>query len=226
MTQLTHDELSSLIEAYESELRKLNFRVDLTKKTLEELYVLLRNKSDSKLPELQKMQPTPEIEPEPEPAPAAEAAPVEEEEVAIAEPAAPAAPAPAVEKSPKSAPKPRRKRSKIDASEPPQGIDTGKGYRLSEWDNVILHAVYNANYPLTYNEMFEEGMKYVHQSGADLIEPQVKGKINRALQKLCANRGIVLKFPHEGRGYTYGLNTWVDAEGNLQPEHDRPEAEA
>lgn len=213
MTQLTHDELSSLIDAYESELRKLSFRVDLTTKTLEELYVLLRDKSESKLESQQQVTPEPVAAPEPVSAPAPSPAP---EPTPVAEVAMEAP-------EPKSAPKPRKKRSKIDASTPPPGIQTGKGYRLSEWDNVVLHAVHNANYPLTYNEIFEDSMKYVNQNGIDLIEPQVKGKINRSLQKLVVRRGTLVKLPFDGRGYTYGLNHWMDEAGALSAGHDRPE---
>lgn len=210
MTHLTHDELSSLIEAYESELRKLKFRVDLTTKTLEELYQLLRAKSESRIAPLEQEQESPAA-------------------VTVSEPVAPASRA--VEKPKEEKPKEekiepavksRKKRSKIDASTPPPGIETGKGYRLSEWDNVVLHAVYNAGYPLTYNEMYEESMKYTTQNNLGFTESQVKGKINRTLQKLCVRREILLKHPYDGRGYTYGLYFWNSETGELAAEFQRP----
>ena len=95
------------------------------------------------------------------------------------------------------------------------------GYRLSEWDNVIIGAITKTNELLPKEELLKHLVAWARKNEPAMKEAEVEAKLTRVLQKLSGQRGV-LGTHRSGlrRGYHYGLKEWFFASsGKLRKQH-------
>lgn len=135
---------------------------------------------------------------------AAPAAPKRRGRPAKAKPAADASAAPkrrgrpalsAEEKAARAAAKPKKAAAKGKRGRKPSH---------SEWDKVVLRTITKADKPLPNADLLP-GIKRVSKKAGESLEMKdVRSRLNRVIVKLT-KAGTIAKFPHDGKGYAYGL---------------------
>lgn len=98
---------------------------------------------------------------------------------------------------------------------------TGGGYRLSNWDNVVLDAVAKRNQLLPKEDILKAVLEWAAANEPELKPDEVEAKLTRVLQKLSGKRGA-LGTHRSGlrRGYHYGLKEWFfSSSGSLRKQH-------
>ncbi len=108
-------------------------------------------------------------------------------------------------------------RKKVKAA----GKPAKKGYRLSDWDNFMVNTLKEHNTALVTGEFLSLAKEKVDQEGKIMSDGEIRGKINRSIQKLANKRGLMRKVPHKGKGYAYALAEWVDDKGQLKDDFHR-----
>ncbi len=194
MSHLTKLEIEDLINRYRSEMRKLQYQINNVQHAINDLYSLMPDSGS----------------------------------VNGASPAKPAASAPSTMSTVDSPAKPAAAKEKVTtAQEEEEDEDDlnieqlGKGYRLSDWDLLIINALKSEKKVLINSDLFEAGRRKVEKDGVKMSDQDIKGKLNRSLHKLANKRGALKKIPHTGRGFAYALSTWVDKNGNLKDKYQR-----
>lgn len=95
------------------------------------------------------------------------------------------------------------------------------GYRLSEWDNVVINAITKTNELLPKEELLKHVIAWARKNEPAMKESEVEAKLTRVLQKLSGKRGV-LGAHRSGlrRGYHYGLKEWFfTSSGKLRKQH-------
>lgn len=98
---------------------------------------------------------------------------------------------------------------------------TGGGYRLNEWDQVVMNAIDKQNMLLPKEDLHVAVMEFAKKSAPEMTEEEVQAKLTRVLQKLSGKRGV-LGTHRSGlrRGYHYGLKDWFfESSGLLRKQH-------
>lgn len=223
VNELTAAELKDLLNTFESDKRKLSYRLQQIDRTISDLQRMIDRFGTGNLPEPSFSEP--------------EEQEAQTEVTAEAPKAAPVAPSnnEAKEELPASAPK-RGRRSRItqapaDSTPPatlkrksPKKSKKAKGYRLSEWDTALMEGLKKAKHPLINQELYQllEDKNQQEQHGLD--EKDIRGKLNRSLHKLANKREELIKVDYEGKGFAYALRRWVTPEGQLKDKFEREAA--
>ena len=95
------------------------------------------------------------------------------------------------------------------------------GYRLSEWDNVIVDAITKRNELLPKEELKKHLIGWARKNEPAMKEDELEVKLTRVLQKLSGKRGVLGTY-RSGlrRGYHYGLKDWFfQSTGKLRKQH-------
>jgi hypothetical protein len=95
------------------------------------------------------------------------------------------------------------------------------GYRLSDWDQMVVNAITKANRLLPREDLKLQALAWARKNEPLMKEPEIEIKLTRVLQKLSGKRGI-LGAHRSGlrRGYHYGLKDWFFASsGALRKQH-------
>lgn len=79
------------------------------------------------------------------------------------------------------------------------------GYRLSDWDQVLIEAVNQARQPLKKTDLDALFQGHDLAKKAKMNDEAVYTKVSRVLHKLANKRGILKKVPIEGKGFAYTL---------------------
>lgn len=98
---------------------------------------------------------------------------------------------------------------------------TGGGYRLNEWDQVVMDAIAKQNMLLPKEDLHLAAMEFAKKTAPEMTEEEVQAKLTRVLQKLSGKRGV-LGTHRSGlrRGYHYGLKDWFfESSGLLRKQH-------
>ncbi|MEX1132006.1 MAG: hypothetical protein WEC15_02170 [Flavobacteriales bacterium] len=93
---------------------------------------------------------------------------------------------------------------------------SGGGYRLNEWDKMILDTIGGRNQLLPKEELLAATLEWAKKNEPALSAEEVEAKLTRVLQKLSGRRGE-LGAHRTGlrRGYHYGLKEWFFASSGL-----------
>jgi hypothetical protein len=100
-------------------------------------------------------------------------------------------------------------------------VVTGGGYRLSEWDSMVLDAIKKADQLLPKEAIMAAATAWAKKNAPDMSAEDIEAKITRVLQKLSGRRGQ-LGTHRSGlrRGYHYGLKDWFfTSSGLLRKQH-------
>lgn len=98
---------------------------------------------------------------------------------------------------------------------------TGGGYRLNEWDQVVMDAIAEKNMLLPKEDLYTAALEFAKKNSPEMTEEEVQAKLTRVLQKLSGKRGV-LGTHRSGlrRGYHYGLKDWFfESSGLLRKQH-------
>lgn len=116
-------------------------------------------------------------------------------------------------------PKPKAKPATKSSSKTTTKSDSTGGYRLSDWDTMILDGLASRQKVMISADLLELGKKKVANENLGLDEKQIQGKINRSLQKLANKRGVLSKTDYPGKGHAYGLAEWADPSGEIRKKY-------
>lgn len=87
--------------------------------------------------------------------------------------------------------------------------ETGRGYRLNDWDNMVAGAIAKADKPLAKKELLEKTSAWAKKTYAGMSDAEVEQKLTRTLQKLSGKRGVLGQHrTGRQRGVHYGLVDW------------------
>lgn len=95
------------------------------------------------------------------------------------------------------------------------------GYRLSEWDNVVVQAIEKSQRLLPKADLLKHLTTWAKKNEPKMKADEVELKLTRVLQKLSGKRGVLGTY-RSGlrRGYHYGLKNWFFAtSGKLRKQH-------
>jgi len=101
-----------------------------------------------------------------------------------------------------------------------------KPYKLSDWDNMIMDSIRNAGRPLINTEIFDTLKSLAIEKGLSWDDDKAKAKINQCLIKLANRRDDLKKISYEGRGYAYAVAEWEGERGKLPREIKKTKAPA
>lgn len=93
------------------------------------------------------------------------------------------------------------------------------GYRLNEWDNMVVGAIKNADRLLSKEELRDKATAWAKKAHPKLTADELDVKLTRSLQKLSGKRGVLGK--HRSglqRGLHYGVIDWF-FNGKLRKEN-------
>ena len=106
----------------------------------------------------------------------------------------------------KRATPPRKSAVSAASATPVKATKADKGgYRLSDWDQVLIEAVNKARQPLKKTELDALFQGHDLAKKAKMDDEAVYTKVSRVLHKLANKRGILKKVPTEGKGFAYTL---------------------
>lgn len=93
------------------------------------------------------------------------------------------------------------------------------GYRLNDWDNMIVGAIKEADRLLTKEELRTKAAAWAKKAHPKLNADELEVKLTRTLQKLSGKRGVLGKY-RTGlqRGFHYGITDWF-FNGKLRKEN-------
>lgn len=220
VNELTAAELKDLLNTFESDKRKLSYRLQQIDRTIADLQRMIDRFGAGNLPE-------PSF-----------AEPMQEEKQEEVTPESPKEDTPTADEPVEVASTPTRtrgRRSRITQapestasaaikSKTTKKRKKAKGYRLSEWDTALMEGLKKAKHPLINQELYQllEDKNQKEQHGLD--EKDIRGKLNRSLHKLANKREELIKVNHEGKGFAYALRRWVTPEGELKEKFERQAA--
>jgi hypothetical protein len=100
-------------------------------------------------------------------------------------------------------------------------VVTGGGYRLSDWDSMVIGAIEKAGQLLPKESIMAAATAWAKTNAPEMSAEDIEAKITRVLQKLSGRRGQ-LGTHRSGlrRGYHYGLKDWFfTSSGLLRKQH-------
>lgn len=235
-------EKQQLVDSYQSDIKKLQFQISLLKDAVTELKEGIRldrasapavesaaapatpaKKATARKPRTTKGRGRPKKTSKAAAAPAAETADVKE-----APAAKKAAPAKATAR--KSAAKTTRakKAAAPKAEKPATPAKRGRkpnqklgGYRLSDWDQMIVDGIKDAGKALIKTELLDLAAKKNAAENLKMDEQAINVKISQSLHKLANRRDDLVKVAFPGRGFAYALAEWKTAKGDLPKKYLR-----
>ncbi|MCG8699629.1 MAG: hypothetical protein MI922_16360 [Bacteroidales bacterium] len=92
------------------------------------------------------------------------------------------------------------------------------GYKLSDWDKLVIASIKTSNQPLLTYEIIDYVRANTASYGLSDDIKLVKNKVTRSLQKLVNRRGDLAKAEYEGKGFIYALPDWINNRGKLVKE--------
>jgi hypothetical protein len=201
MQDLKKNELADLVYRYESEVRKLEFQLQKTKETIQDLKQRMVSASLT----------TPAGTAATEAPKPRRGRPKKTEEQTAAQNGA----------TQKAVNKPKRKRGRPKGSTNKKKVvrRVKDGYRLSEWDTFIINSLKEANKVLVNSDLMDLGKEKVQKENLKLDDIQLRGKLNRSIHKLANKRGKLVKVDFPGKGFAYGLEDWADKSGNVKAKY-------
>lgn len=218
--QLSGDEIQLLLDSYQSELRRLQYKSRKAEENIAELQLMRRDL----LTGTQAVPATPVASLEtPVTATIAPITTVEEppvhvetkhEDVQVTAPEVSEEETEAVEESEVHKSRKGVNPAILEAS----GETVPQGYKLSEWDTFLLEMLEDENRLMINHELLELAFKRAKALGSTLSDKQIKGKVTRSLNKLVNKRGYIMKAKYQGKGHAYGLAQWFFKNGNVKQE--------
>jgi hypothetical protein len=94
----------------------------------------------------------------------------------------------------------------------------GKGYRLSEWDLFVMQSLDKGNKSMITSDFVDAAQT---DETINLGPTEIKIKLNRSLHKLANKKGLLVKVEHEGRGFAYAKQEWLNSRGELPKKYAR-----
>ncbi len=199
-TNLNALQTKGLIDLYHSELKKLEFQIEKTRQTIEELedHLAYRQQIEEGVGTTVSAAKTRTAAPRKRrgrpPKKKTASAPKESKAKEVAE------------KTTKT------KKEVIQASRKPMQ----RQRKLSKWDTFVLTAIRKAKRPLISSEILKISEKENAKTDK-MSDVQLKRKLNQVLHKLANKRGDLEKIPYDGKGHSYALPDWVE-NGKLKKE--------
>jgi hypothetical protein len=83
------------------------------------------------------------------------------------------------------------------------------GYKLSEFDEMIMEALRTHNHVLINADFIQFITDKLNAAGTPEDHEEIKKKVSRSLHKLTAKRDDLLQVEHSGRGMAYAFPEWV-----------------
>lgn len=95
------------------------------------------------------------------------------------------------------------------------------GYRLSEWDNLIINGIKSADRALIKSELLELAFAKNNAEKLGMDEQELNVKISQSLHKLANRRDDLVKVSFPGRGFAYAIPSWMTNKGELPRKYMR-----
>lgn len=95
------------------------------------------------------------------------------------------------------------------------------GYRLSEWDNLIIDGIKSADRALIKSELLELAFAKNKDEKLGMDEQELNVKISQSLHKLANRRDDLVKVSFPGRGFAYAIPSWMTNKGELPRKYMR-----
>lgn len=95
------------------------------------------------------------------------------------------------------------------------------GYRLSDWDQLIVDGIKNAGKALIKSELLDMAAQKNDAENLKLDEQALNVKISQSLHKLANRRDDLFKIDFPGRGFAYALSEWKTSKGDLPKKYTR-----
>ena len=224
-SRLGLDEVQALIQTYTAEKAKLEFQLRNTNEIIEELLKQESKLSRKAAKAIEKAAKS-ALRPKRGPGrPPKSDKPAEEPGVAPKQRGRPPKAASAAVEAPKRRGRPPKAKSatkstaKSSARSAKSKSGNAEGYRLSDWDNLLLDTLEQKGKALKkveIDEIFKDFAKTVEPGWSDA---QVYTKASRVIHKLANKRGVIRKQDIPGKGYAYGLSTWFAKNGKIKKDH-------
>lgn len=95
------------------------------------------------------------------------------------------------------------------------------GYRLSEWDQLIVDGITKAGKALVKNELLDLAEAKNKEDNLKMDMQAINVKISQSLHKLANRRDDLVKVPFPGRGFAYALAEWKTSKGDIPKKYQR-----
>lgn len=95
------------------------------------------------------------------------------------------------------------------------------GYRLSDWDTMIVDGITTAGKALIKSELLDLAAQKNSAEKLGLDEQALNVKISQSLHKLANRRDDLVKVSFPGRGFAYALSSWKTSKGDLPKKYIR-----
>lgn len=89
------------------------------------------------------------------------------------------------------------------------------GYRLSEWDSLIVDGIKQAGKALIKPELLSLAEQKSKAEKLGMDDAAINVKISQCLHKLSNRRDDLLKVNYPGRGFAYALAEWKNSKGEV-----------
>lgn len=114
----------------------------------------------------------------------------------------------------------KSKEASIPSIEKPDADASKGGYKLSEFDEMIMEALRAKNHVLINADFIEYITDKLIAAGKPEEHDEIKKKVSRSLHKLTAKRNDLTQVEHSGRGLAYAYPEWVK-NGRTKPQFRR-----
>lgn len=226
---MDEQEITELINKYESDLIKLKFQEEKIKDIIAELRIMRRTSGNTKNYILEEeRQDTRERKNIPlktdEPDTPVEWYSNSKEENSSAKDLDHRQITPPVKKRGRGRPrKPEEEKSvnKVVNDSPSKRERKKGGYQLSQWDKLLLNSLNKQEVMLSSADMFKIVEKYVQDKSLNYNEDQIRGKISRSITKLTKRTDGILRYDSSKKGYVYGLYDWFGKKGEPKTKYTK-----
>lgn len=230
ITNLRAPEIRELISRYQSELRKLEYQINKTYSTIQELEDIFYQKPErSTRPDTSFISAATESMPSysgGSPASARRGESNQDEDQKEPEGRRQSSKPAKVHTAPdefkilpKKTPKKPPSVRKASGKKKRKRVVKTDGYRLSEWDNFIMNALDNQGIILRNADLYELAKDWDVAKKEKLSNTEIRGKLSRSIHKLANKRGYIYKVKFPGRGNAYALPDWFTSNGKLKKMH-------
>lgn len=114
----------------------------------------------------------------------------------------------------------KSKDAPLSGVEKPDAEASKGGYKLSEFDEMIMEALRAKNHVLINADFIEYITDKLTAAGKPEEHDEIKKKVSRSLHKLTAKRNDLTQVEHSGRGLAYAFPEWVK-NGRTKPQFRR-----
>lgn len=114
----------------------------------------------------------------------------------------------------------KSKDAPLPSIEKPDAEASKGGYKLSEFDEMIMEALRAKNHVLINADFIEYITDKLTAAGKPEEHDEIKKKVSRSLHKLTAKRNDLTQVEHSGRGLAYAFPEWVK-NGRTKPQFRR-----